>query len=242
MNMGKSNVKSFLPFPAFALCFLFLLQVFCIHEVSASSEKCADVDVEVFTEIRDDIPFVCHAAEKTFAFLTNAGLTKRVPIKVYIVEKMKERPLGNFYLGMYERRHKRIVVLSYSSCRKRCKEGECFCGLKLCRNLHSSIIVHEIAHAIAHANFHAEAHNSTAEEYIAYTTQFALLPNELRQKILTRIKNNGFGHEREITSLFHDLSPSVFAVKAYRHFLRPENGAMFYMKLISGKCKLDMDD
>jgi hypothetical protein len=78
-----------------------------------------------------------------------------------------------------------------------------------------------------------------AEEYIAYTTQLSLLPDEIRLKILTQITNEGFGHENEITSLFHQLNPRVFAVKAYRHFLRPENGKRFYKKLVSGQCILE---
>jgi len=241
MNMGETNFKCFFLFSIAVLCFLFLVQILWIAEVAASSAKCPNVDVKVYAELKEDITFVCTAAESTFSFLTKAGLNKRMPIEVYIVEKMKELPFGNLYLGKYERRLKRVTVLSYNTCKRHYK-GSCFCGLRFCRKLHSSFVVHEIAHAIAHANFNTETHNIAAEEYIAYTTQLALLPDDLRQEILTRINNEGFCHEREITSLFHDLNPSIFAVKAYRHFSRPENGTEFYMKLIYGKCKLDEDD
>lgn len=241
MNMGGTSSTCFFFFPAAALCFLFFVQIFRFDEAKANPNQCANSDIRVYAEIKEDIPFICRAAENTCSFLTKAGLDSRVPIEVHVVENLKELPCANRYYGMYEKRHKRVTVLSYSSCRKQYRDSD-FCGLRLCRKLHSSFIVHEIAHAIAHANLDAKAHSIAAEEYIAYTTQLALLPDEIRQKILLRIDNEGFGHEREITSLFYQLNPSVFAVKAYRHFLRPENGKRFYHKLITGQCILDRSD
>lgn len=232
--MGGTGFKFFILFPIVTFCLLFLLQILWIAEATASFVKCPDVNVKVYTEIKEDIPFICNAAKSTFSFLRKAGLHKSVPIEVYIVNEMETLPIGNLYLGMYDRRLKRVTVLSYNSCKRYCKDA-CFCGLRLCRKLHSSFVVHEIAHAIAHANFIKNTQNIAAEEYIACTTQLALLPDDLRQKILTRINNKGFGHEREITSLFYDLNSSVFAVKAYRHFIRPENGKSFYHKLITGE-------
>jgi hypothetical protein len=222
-------------------CFLFILQIFWFTEVTASPTKCANADVTVYAELKADIPFVCAAAENTFSFLIKVGLKKRVHIELHIVEEMKELPFRNLYYGIYEKRIKRITVLSYNSCIRHYKSAS-FCGLRLSRKLHSSFVVHEIAHAIADANLNTETPNIAAQEYIAYTTQLALLADGLRQEILTHINNKGFYHDQEITSLFLEMNPSVFAVKAYRHFSRPENGAKFYMKLISGQCKLDVND
>lgn len=239
--MGGTGSKLFSLIPIVAFCFLFLVQTFWVAEAATSFAKCSNVDVNVYSEIKEEIPFICNAAKTTFSFLTKAGLHKRVPIDVYIVEEMKALPYAELYLGMYDGQLKRVTVLSYNSCKRHCKDA-CFCGLKLSRKLYSSFVVHEIAHAIAHANFNKNTHNIAAEEYIACTTQLALLPDELRQKILTRINNKGFGHEREITSLFYELNPSVFAVKAYRHFIRPGNGKIFYHNLITGQCILDRSD
>ena len=222
-------------------CFLLLIIISWVTEVTASPVKCANADIYVYADIKADIPFVCTAAENTLSFLAKAGLKKRVRIELHIVEEMKELPFRNLYFGIYERRFKRITVLSYNSCMKLDKSSS-FCGLRLCIELHSSFVVHEIAHAVVNANFNTETHSIAAQEYIAYTTQFTLLPDDLRQKILKRINNKGFYHDQEITSLFLEMNPSVFAVKAYRHFLRPENGTKFYMKLISGQCKLDVND
>ena len=241
MNIGNTNSKCFFLFHVATLCFLFLAQIYWTDKAIANSAKCADLDVKVYAEIIEDIPFVCSAAENTYAFLTKAGLNNRPQIEVYVVDDVKELPSSNHYLGMYEKQLKRVTVLSHNSFINHFKDLD-FCGIRFSRELHSSLVVHEIAHAIVHANLNNKNISIAAEEYIAYTTQFALLPDEIRIKILTRINNKGFGHEREISSLFYQLNPRVFAVKAYRHFLRPENGKRFYNKLISGQCVLDSGD
>lgn len=239
--MGCTGSKIFSLLPAVALCFLSFVQILWVAEATACFTKCPNADVTVYAKIKEDIPFVCRAAESTYSFLSKAGFNKLIPIEIYVVEELKVIPFWDSYFGMYEERLKRVTVLSHNSCRKHYK-GSCFCGLRFCRNLHSSFVVHEIAHAIAHANLNTKNHNIAAQEYIAYTTQLTLLPDDLREKILTRMNNKGFGHEREITSLFYELNPFVFAVKAYRHFIRPENGKIFYRKLITGQCILDRRD
>ncbi len=76
---------------------------------------------------------------------------------------------------------------------------EGFCGLKLSRDLHTSFIIHEIAHALTIGHLQNKIGCVAAAEYIAYTTQFSLMPKKLRQKILARIANEGFTDEGEIS-------------------------------------------
>lgn len=241
MAIGNTNSKCFFLFYVVTLCFLFLAQICWSDKTTANSTKCADLDVKVYAKTIEDIPFICSAAQNTYSFLTKAGFKNRFPIEIYVVEDIKELPSSNHYMGMYDKRLKRVTILSHNSFIKHFRDLE-FCGVRFSRELHSGLVVHEIAHAIAHANMNDKISTIAAEEYIAYTTQFALLPDEIRSKILTRIPNEGFSNEREITSLFYQLNPRVFAVKAYRHFLRPENGKRFYNKLISGQCILDSGD
>ena len=236
--MGATVSKFISLFPIIALCSLFSIQTVSATEASASFGKCPNADVKVYAEIKEEIPFVCNAVKSTFSFLAKAGLSIQVPIEVYIVEDLMELPFSNHYYGMYDKRSKRVTVLSYNSCRE-CYKSSNFCGLRFCRKLYSSFVVHEIAHAVADANLNTKTRSTATQEYIAYTTQLSLLPDEIRQSILTKINNEGFDHESEITGLFYLLNPLVFAVKAYRHFLRPENGKIFYNKLITGECILD---
>ena len=220
------------------LCFgLFLYTV----DLAAHPARCPCTNVLVYAEKQSDINIVCKAATDTVSFMAEAGLDVQGAVDIHLTEKIEILPQKNSYLGVYKHQVREIHILSYECCEQLYKD-DCCCGVGLSRELHTSIIVHEIAHALTVDLLENQKGRIAAAEYIAYTTQFSLMPDKLREKILTEIANEGFTKEVEITSLFHDLSPSVFAVKAYRHFIRPGNGKRFYNKLISGKCILDLAD
>lgn len=218
-----------------------IAQLVCNIELLAKPTRCRPSNVHVYAENQLDAQFVCKATSETLSFLMQAGLDIQKTFNIHLTDGFKRSLQQKSYLGIYDHRVHEIHVLSYECC-KRLYKGECFCGLKLSRDLHTSFIVHEIAHALTIGHLQNKIGCVAAAEYIAYTTQFSLMPKKLRQKILTRITNEGFTDEVEITSLFHDLNPSVFAVKAYRHFIRPENGKNFYIKLITGQYILDRED
>ncbi len=219
------------------ISYLFLLNT----KVFAEPYKCSNEDVTVYAERQSDIAFACSAIDKTYAFLRTAGLIKYVSIDLHIVSKLPKHNRAELSLGHCKKTENSIYILSYNTCKYRIIANG-FWSLNFSRNLYNSFIVHEIAHAIAGAHFEVESHSIAAEEYIPYTTQIALMPEGLRQELLTKITNEGFKNEEEITSLFHDLSPSVFAVKAYRHFRRKENGSNFYQKILKGKCRFNGEE
>ena len=213
-------------------------QLVCSIVLAAHRTRCPFTNVHIHTEKQSDIPVVCQILTDTISFMVEAGLDVQDTFDIHLIERLEGFPQQNLYLGVYKQQINEIHILSYESCKRRCID-ECCCGIELSRQLHTSLIVHEIAHALTVDLLEYETGCIAAAEYIAYTTQFSLMPADLRQRILADITNEGFVNEVEITSLFHDLSPSVFAVKAYKHFIRPENGKIFYKKLISGKCILD---
>ncbi len=218
-----------------------IAQLVCTIDLAAQPARCPSTNVLVYAEKQADIPFVCKATTETLTFMIRAGLDIQDTFDIHLTDGFERLPQQELLLGVYEQQTNEIRVLSYECC-KRLYKGECFCGLELSREIHTSFIVHEIAHALTVDHLENEIGRVAAAEYIAYTTQFSLMPDNLRQKILTDINNEGFCNEVEITRLFHDLNPAVFAVKAYRHFIRPENGKNFYHKLITGQCLLDRED
>jgi len=233
----KRLIKSLL----FITLLFSIAQLLCSRDLAAQPARCPSTDVLVFAEKQTDILFACKATVETLGFMIQAGLAFEDTFHIHLTDGFERSLQQEFYLGIYDHQIKEIHVLSYACC-KELFTGECFCGLKLSRELHTSFIVHEIAHALTLEYLENERGRVAAAEYIAYTTQFSLMPDNLRQKILAEIPHEGFCNEGEITSLFHDLNPSVFAVKAYRHFIRPENGKEFYNKLITGQCVLDQGD
>ena len=233
----KRTIKSYI-----LLTLIFsIARLACSMDSAAQPAQCPSTNVLVYAEEQSDIPFVCKATTETLSFMMQAGLDIQDTFDIHLTDGSERFPQQELFLGIYEQQTKEVHVLSYECC-KRLYKGECFCGLELSREIHTSFIVHEIAHALTVDHLENETGRVAAAEYIAYTTQFSLMPDNLRQKILLEITNEGFCNEVEITSLFHELNPSVFAVKAYRHFIRPENGKRFYNKLITGQCLLDRGD
>lgn len=221
------------------LVILLLLTGFT-RAIAAENSACTIQGVTIYAQQPGDSVRACAAITKTLSFLQIAGLTKPVSIEIYIVATLPEHPYSGSCIGLYNATENRIDVLSFEACRYRA-EGNRFWGLPYTRELHDSFIMHETAHAVAGAHFEEKPHGIAAQEYIAYTTQIALMSENVRSALLHTIPNTGFETAQEITSVFHDLAPSVFAVKAYRHFQRKENGPAFYQKLIQGNIRLNGD-
>ena len=209
--------------------------------LAAHRARCPCTNVHIYAEKQSDITVVCEVLTETISFMVEAGLDIQDTFDIHLIERLEGFPQQNLYLGVYKQQINEIHILSYESCKRRCL-NDCCCGIELTRKLHTSLIVHETAHALTVNLLENKTGCIAAAEYIAYTTQFSLMPADLRQRILADITNEGFVNDVEITSLFHDLSPSVFAVKAYKHFIRPENGKMFYKKLTSEQYILDRED
>jgi hypothetical protein len=111
-------------------------------------------------------------------------------------------------------------------------------GMPVDHDLYKSLIVHEVAHVIASKNF-AVAQTFIAHEYIAYVTQLSTMPSVLREKILADLPGDGFTATEQINLTLFILSPELFAVQAYRHFQRPENGAAFLQRLLREEFSID---
>jgi hypothetical protein len=92
-----------------------------------------------------------------------------------------------------------------------------------------------VAHRIAEANFSVTEPTLVAQEYIAYVTLFATLPPPERERLLAAFPGAGFGSAREMSAIYYGLSPNGFGAQAYRHFLKPGNGAPFVRQILSGQ-------
>jgi hypothetical protein len=68
------------------------------------------------------------------------------------------------------------------------------------------------------------------------------MDHNLRHEILADVSGSGFEKEEQISEMYYYLSPYQFGVNAYRHFLRPENGARFFKSVIRGQALLELDN
>ena len=60
-----------------------------------------------------------------------------------------------------------------------------------------------------------------------------------RDRVLVDFPGTGFSDHKSINSVTLMMSPDKFAIGAYRHYLRPENGAVFIDALLTEQIRVD---
>ncbi len=198
---------------------------------------CPNSKVVVALSQSEDCETACTGAIDAISFLEANGLRLVGPINIHPMGRITDEIFANA-LGFFDSRTERIYVQSFSTSQGAVQGSEIF-GLPMDRDLYRSIVVHEVAHLIAIHNFTMESPPGMAQEYIAYVTQLATMPPGLRDRILANFPGEGFRTSMEISPVIHMLSPENFAVRVYRHFVRTENGAAYFRRLLMGEIRLN---
>ena len=92
-----------------------------------------------------------------------------------------------------------------------------------------------MAHAIAHRHFAVPGPSIQAREYVAYVAMFAMMADDLRERILANNSGAGFESAYAINSVFYALDPMTFGIEAYRHYLQAGNGQAFLLVVLSAR-------
>ncbi len=204
----------------------------------ANHRPCTNPKVVVALSQSEDCETACTGAIDAISFLETNGFRLAGPINIHPMGGITDEILANAF-GYFDSRTERIYVQSFSASQG-AVQGLGIFGLPMDRDLYRSIVTHEVAHLIAIHNFTMESPPGMAQEYIAYVTQLATMPPGLRDRILANFPGEGFRTSMEISPVIHMLSPENFAVRVYRHFVRAENGAAFFRRLLTGEVQLDL--
>ena len=197
--------------------------------VAAHELRCDESAITVHAAAPTDANSVCAAAADAMHFLRAQGLEVNEAFEVFVVEALKP-PISASAFGGYINSERRAYLLTFAKIATR---GTVF-GLPADRTLYRSLAIHEIAHAIAAANFRYPDPPIEADEYIAYATMFATLPDSYRDRLLALYANANFASESEINPLVYVLDPFRFGILAYKHFTQPGNGAAFLRRVLNG--------
>ncbi len=195
--------------------------------------RCANTSATVTFSEPADGETACTGAVDAIAFLEANGFNTGGPIEIHMVTRIPEDKMTGVW-GCFDRPHGQIYVLKYSACRGVRQCAGIF-GLPTDRDLHRSLVAHEVAHAITSHNPSVENAPWVAQEYIAYVTQLATMPPGLRGRVLARFRGEGFETSAQINLTILMVAPDVFAVRAYRHFAKLEKGAAFFRRLLTGE-------
>lgn len=203
------------------------------HDAGASATRCGRMHLTSQALDREDADHVCRGADAALRFLASQGLVIPPAISVDIVDEMPEG-VPKSALGVYAWKERRVILFTYRAFRARENQAQKF-GVPINRSHYRAAVSHEVAHAIVRFNFRAEP-SLLAGEYISYVTLFHVLPAEERKKILGRFPYQD-GWEKQAAFMYMS-DPMEFGTHAYRHFLRPENGAAYLNQLLSGEAPL----
>lgn len=202
---------------------------------AASEFKCANVDAAVSHIAEPGTDLICEGAADAIQFLGSIGVQQKSRVEVNVVDLL---PAGlQNAVGCYDWVNDDVFLLGTSAC----LEGEGVPQAFKVPNdpeIYKSYVAHEVAHAIATQNFAFDTPSRAAHEYIAGVVQLSVLGVEKRSGILNQFSGDGFDKDVEINFLVYEINPARFAVEAYRHFVKIEDGPDFIRKLLQGEVRL----
>ncbi|MGZ9032370.1 MAG: DUF6639 family protein [Burkholderiaceae bacterium] len=197
----------------------------------AESLRCAGTNVTVHGAHRAEVQGACGGVVEAVAFLASLGLETGSAAEVLLVEALPAIQGGPAAYGCKSKSDNRIYVLTFAECRKLPLGPD----LQVDDATHRGLVAHEVGHHIATANFRTPKPTVVAHEYIAYVTMLATMEAQARERILRQFPGEGFESVREITLTIYLIDPTRFGAHAYRHFMRPGNGASFVQRVLSGR-------
>jgi len=213
-----------------------LLVLGCLMPLASQSAElaCDQAGIVVTGAETRDLRLACAAVRDALAFLAPMGLSLEHGPSIALVAKLPsgaaKRELGRYDAGLDF-----VELLDY---RAAVAASECTPApfkAPMSRALWQSYVAHEIAHASVRQHDAARRLTLAQYEYVAGVVQLGTLPATIRMEILQEYDLPAFGDEAEISDLYYYMAPCAFAVKAYRHYMKPGNGPAFVSRLFAAK-------
>lgn len=176
-----------------------------------------------------DARTACEGATDAVRFLRMHGLEADGRLELHLTDQLPEQANPKA-LGCYLHSERRAYVRTFHAF---VKEGS-YLRLPPDRILYRALIAHEVGHAIAACNFAVPAPTLPAQEYVAYVTTFATLPESYRERAIERYLGSPVAHELAFNSVIYAMDPEHFGVQAYRHYASPGNGPAFLREVLLG--------
>ena len=199
--------------------------------LAGESMRCAGTSVLVRGVGRTEVESACQGVVAAAQFLASLGLDTTAAAELHLVEALPAVQGGAAAYGCKVKSEDRIYVLNLAECGKLPLAPD----LQVDAAMHRSLVAHEVAHHVAAANFRTPRPTVVAHEYIAYVTMLATMDKQARERILRQYPGEGFESAREIGLTIYLMDPTRFGAHAYRHFMRPGNGASFVEQVLSGR-------
>ena len=218
--------------PLFILWFLLLPTLGSTQELSCPGLPQVIID-SGDKDNKEDIVMICLAADKAIAFLAEYNLTPKRQIHLKIVDQ-KIASHGYDAYGSYDSRTDRIHLMAYDAILKGAEKPMMY-GEPFDREHYNGAVAHEVAHAVMHHNLTFKPISPGPQEYLAYTTQLAVLPSARRATIIKAMDVEPWASGDTISDTYMAIEPGKFAVKSYTHLMNMSDPAAFVQILLNAK-------
>lgn len=233
MNLFK---KKHLKLSIIFLLSLSIIPTHLLSTVRATQYSCVETpDVIIFASNNNMVNHVCDAAKQTIRFLGKYNLKPKRPIKIDIIEEVINQG-GYKAFGSYNRQIDRISMMSLPTLLESSESPQMY-NMPFDEEHYTGAIAHELTHAIFHHNSSEieEKWNNAAQEYLAHTTQLAVLPKQKREKIINSENTGPWETGDEISVTYMGFNTTGFAVKSYLHLTQMKDPQSFVQVLLNHK-------
>jgi hypothetical protein len=196
----------------------------------ALERVCPSTRVMIAAERDAEAALACEALVTTLGWMGSQGLDVDLALAVELVDRIDDAGQCGL-LGQSDIWAARIKILDLYTAQTTCGNSPPF-GVPMTEPIWQSFVAHEVAHAVAHHNSRRPRLTRTGQEYIASVVQLESMEAGLRASIIRGYDTNGFERDTEITELFYAMNPELFAVKAWLHYRRPENGPVVFLRIL----------
>lgn len=201
---------------------------------------CPNPMISVVAEDPDLSAQVCAIVDSVRPNLAQCGLNQTAPLTIEVADEPLFIHGDAPCLGLFDCAGSRIMVSHPDQLGDILGPDHPFAEIPAA-DLFASLIAHELSHAFLDQNLGGAELPGAAHEYLAYAMQFGVLPPDVRQRLLDARPINRPIETVELNDTLALGAPSVFALKAWRHFSTPGNGCDFVGKLIRGEVSLALD-
>jgi len=212
----------------------FLFGLLLPMSLLAGEFHCAGpAEVVVRTDQAMDLDEICIFAAKAFAFLARFDLMPKRPITIDIVDHQIDNE-GFLAYGRYEKETDRIEMMSYAAILADGETPQMF-GEPFDRAHYSGLIAHEVAHAVVEPNLVRKKYSTTPQEYLAYATQMAVLPEARRSQVIAQMDVEPWRGGDLISYTYLAMNPGKFAAKSYLHLTSLADPKAFVRLLLDSR-------
>ena len=207
--------------------------------LSAETVACSNPMFSVETSEPSMAEHICIVATAAAERLAACHIPQRDVVKLQIVDRIVHSDFP--CLAIYKRGEKTLEVTSPAHFATAISPGHIYSKIPALE-LFDSLIFHELTHAFLDQRPGGDTQCYANHEYMAYSIQMEALSPASRQIIIGAVGGDSEISNEQLNEFVALAEPITFAAWSWQHFSQPQNGCIFFEKLLIGETSLEFSD